>query len=91
MSSQEGFDPFARFAELEQLVSKIYFRFSHLFISRAELREFWWEMAHQESQHAAILLACKALIENYDDEQLDPTISESKARLDLFLKPGRQS
>lgn len=93
MSSSKQFDAFERFAELERLVSKIYFRFSHLFISRAELRDFWWEMAHQESQHASILLACKVLIENYDDEQLDPTISKSKAdelkaRLHSFLKRG---
>jgi hypothetical protein len=73
------FDPLERFAELERLVSKIYFRFSHLFISRPELRDFWWEMGHQEDQHAAILLACKALIQNYDDERLDPMISEEKA------------
>jgi hypothetical protein len=79
MSSETVFDPLERFAELERLVSKIYFRFSHLFISRPELRDFWWEMAHQEDQHASILLACKVLIQNYDDERLDPTISEDKA------------
>jgi hypothetical protein len=92
MNSSSNFDAFERFAALEQLVSKIYFRFSHLFISHPELRDFWWEMGQQESQHAAILLACKALIENYD-ENSDPTITESKAdelkaRLELFLKQG---
>jgi hypothetical protein len=93
MSSAEPFDPLARFAELERLVSKIYFRFSHLFISRPELRDFWWEMGHQEDQHACILLACKELIQNYDDERLDPSISADKAdelktRLLSFLSRG---
>jgi hypothetical protein len=93
MSSESLFDSLERFAELERLVSKIYFRFSHLFISRPELRDFWWEMAHQEDQHASILLACKALIQNYDDERLDPSISQAKAdelraRLSAFLGQG---
>jgi hypothetical protein len=78
--SKQQFDPLARFAELERLVSKIYFRFSHLFLEDRELRDFWWEMAREEEQHACILLACKALIENYDDESLDPSISREKAQ-----------
>lgn len=80
MSKQPQFDPLARFAELERLVSKIYFRFSHLFLDNPDLRDFWWEMAREEEQHACILFACKALIENYDDEALDPAISREKAR-----------
>ena len=56
MSQPEPFDPLLRFAEIERLVSKIYYRFSHLF-----------------------LFACKALIDNYDDERLDPEISRAKA------------
>ena len=80
MSKQPKFDPLARFAELERLVSKIYFRFSHLFLDNPELRDFWWEMAREEEQHACILMACKALIENYDDEALDPTVSREKAQ-----------
>jgi hypothetical protein len=80
MSKQPQFDPLARFAELERLVSKIYFRFSHLFLDNPDLRDFWWEMAREEEQHACILFACKALIENYDDEAIDPTISREKAR-----------
>jgi rubrerythrin len=75
----EKFDPLSGFAEIERLVAKIYFRFSHLFLDRSELRDFWWEMARQEEQHAAILLACKAFIENYDDERIDPSISREKA------------
>jgi rubrerythrin len=78
MSGKEPFDPLARFAEIERLVSKIYYRFSHLFFPQPELRDFWWEMAKEEEQHACILQACKAVIENYD-EKLDPTVSSAKA------------
>jgi len=73
------FDPFERFAELERLVAKIYFRFSHLFLAIPELRDFWWEMAKEEEQHACILQACGAVIENFDDEKLDPSINPAKA------------
>jgi hypothetical protein len=79
MSTLEPFDPLIRFGEIEGLVSKIYFRFSHLFFPRPELRDFWWEMAKEEEQHACILNACRALIENYEDEKLDPSISLHKA------------
>jgi hypothetical protein len=96
MSSPESFDPLERFAEIERLVSKIYFRFSHLFLGRPELRDFWWEMAREEEQHACILRACRAMIENYEDEALDPTISREKAqalslRLHSFLARGISS
>ena len=36
-------------------------------------------MAREEEQHACILNACRALIENYEDEKLDPSISLHKA------------
>jgi hypothetical protein len=96
MSAQEPFDPLSCFAGIERLVSKIYFRFSHLFLQHMELRDFWWEMAREEEQHACILLACKALIANFDDETLDPTISRGKAeelenRLMVFLVRGTPS
>jgi len=80
MTKPEPFDPLLSFAELERLVAKIYFRFSHLFLSEPELRDFWWEMAREEEQHACILQACRAVIENYKGEYLDPNISRSKAR-----------
>jgi hypothetical protein len=80
MSTQEPFDPLTRFAAIERLVAKIYYRFSHMFLNLPELRDFWWEMAREEEQHACILFACKALIENYDGEALDPTISREKAQ-----------
>jgi hypothetical protein len=96
MSTQEPFDPLLRFAEIERLVSKIYYRFSHLFLTESELRDFWWEMAKEEEQHACILQACRALIENYEDETLDPNISRDKAlelslRLNSFLAQGSAS
>ena len=61
------FDPLAGFAEIERLVSKIYFRFSHLFMHESSLRDFWWEMAVEEEQHGAILLACREMIRGYSD------------------------
>ena len=93
MSTSEPFDPLLRFAEIERLVAKIYFRFSHLFLARPELRDFWWEMAKEEEQHGCILQACRAVIENYEEERLDPDISRDKARelsarIESFLARG---
>ena len=79
MASEVRFDPLQRFADIERLVSKVYFRFSHLFLHHTELRDFWWEMAVEEEEHASILLACKQMIENYEDEAIDPTITQEKA------------
>jgi len=73
------FDPLEGFSEVERLVGKVYFRFSHLFMDQPELRDFWWEMARQEEQHALILLACKIVIQNYEDEELDSSISRETA------------
>lgn len=87
MSPQEPFDPLLGFAEIERLVSKIYFRFSHLFMAQPDLRDFWWEMAREEEQHACILAACRAVIVNYEDEAIDPEISRDKAgRLEQHLR-----
>lgn len=77
--SRVSFDAFERFAEIERLVSKVYFRFSHLFLHHRELRDFWWQMAVDEEQHACILLACKAIVENFRDESVDPAIPQEKA------------
>ncbi len=93
MSTGESFDPLLRFAEIERLVSKIYYRFSHLFFQRPELRDFWWEMAKEEEQHGCILNACRAVIDNYEDEKLDPSIGPAKAqeltqRLSDYLNRG---
>ena len=92
MMTDEPFDALLAFAEIERLVAKIYFRFSHLFLANAALRDFWWEMAREEEQHACILQACRAVIENYD-ERLDPTVGRDRADrlhewLNAFLSRG---
>ena len=96
MTTEEPFDPLRSFAAIERLVSKIYFRFSHLFLSQPELRDFWWEMAREEEQHACILQACRAVIENFAEPTLDPTINRDKAqqlslRLNSCLAQGTAS
>jgi hypothetical protein len=93
MTTPAPFDPLLRFAEIERLVAKIYYRFSHLFMVRPELRDFWWEMAREEEQHASILAACRELIVNYQDESIDPMITSDNAdklaeRLQSFLGRG---
>ena len=93
MTTPEPFDALLRFAEIERLVAKIYYRFSHLFLSRPELRDFWWEMAREEEQHASILAACREMIVNYQDEALDPLINRDLAdelagRLRAYLARG---
>ena len=92
MTTEEPFDALLTFAAIERLVSKIYFRFSHLFLANPALRDFWWEMAREEEQHACILQACRAVIENYD-ERLDPTVGRDRADrlhewLNAFLSRG---
>jgi hypothetical protein len=96
MTAKSPFDPLERFAEVERLVSKIYYRFSHLSLHNPDLRDFWWEMAKEEEQHACILSACRAVIENYEEEKLDPAITrekaeELKARLSSYLSRGTPS
>lgn len=65
-------------------------------MGRPELRDFWWEMARQEEQHGLILLACKIVIQNYEDEKVDPSISRENARrlkehIQGFLNSGTPS
>jgi len=93
MMAEEPFDPLVSFAAIERLVSRIYFRFSHLFLGQPELRDFWWEMAKEEEQHACILQACRAVIENLPDRSLDASITADKAqqlnlKLTSFLAQG---
>jgi len=93
MTTDNPFDPLTSFAAIERLVSKIYFRFSHLFLAQSELRDFWWEMAKEEEQHACILQACRAVIENFAESVLDPSINLEKAqqlnlRLNTLLAQG---
>jgi len=96
MMTEEPFDALLTFAEIERLVAKIYFRFSHMFLADPALRDFWWEMAREEEQHACILQACRAVIENYDEERLDPTVNRDRADrlqqwLQAFLAQGTAS
>ena len=96
MTTEEPFDPLRSFAAIERLVSKIYFRFSHLFLALPELRDFWWEMAREEEQHGCILQACREIIENFAEPTLDPMINRDKAqqlslRLNAFLAQGTAS
>lgn len=96
MDSKDSFNPLRRFAEIELLVSKVYFRFSHLFLHHPDLRDFWWQMAKEEEQHSSILLACEQMIENYPDEEVDPSINRQKAdhlkaQLKDYLSKGMPS
>src|SRR5262245_31939779 len=96
MTAATPFDPLLCFAEIERLVSKIYYRFSHLFLTQSELRDYWWEMAREEEQHANILTACRDVILNYEEESLDPMINRDKAdelagRLNAYLRRGTPS
>ena len=79
MSQPEPFDPLLRFAEIERPSFENLLPILPPLSRSAGTARFWWEMARDEEQHAAILLACKALIDNYDDESPDPEISRAKA------------
>ncbi|MBI2361500.1 MAG: hypothetical protein HYV04_21755 [Deltaproteobacteria bacterium] len=90
------FDPLIEFAEIERLVSKVYYRFSHLFLNHPELRDFWWQMALDEEGHASILLACKEMSAGYPEEPPDPLVSREKAaqlgaRIRAYLDRGTPS
>jgi hypothetical protein len=96
MVSESGFDPLERFAEIERLAAKVYFRFSHLFIHNVDLRDFWWHMGVDEEQHSSILLACKEIIKNLPNEGLDPSINRRNADrlkelLSAYLSKGTPS
>ncbi len=96
MGSEIPFEPLERFAGIERLAAKVYFRFSHLFLRHADLREFWWQMAMDEEQHASVLLACKTIIGNIPHEPMDPSINQQtaghfEAQLQSYLSKGTQS
>lgn len=96
MMTWSQFDPLEKFAEIERLVSKVYYRFSHLFLHHPELRDFWWQMALDEERHAAILLACRVLIGGPPEGALDPSISREKAeqlqaQISAYLGKGTPS
>lgn len=77
--AEPQFDALEKFAELERLVGKVYYRFSHLFLHHPELRDFWWQMALDEEHHSSMLLACKELMGCYPEGHLDPSITREKA------------
>lgn len=51
-------------AEIERLIGKVYFRFSHLFIDHPTLRDFWWKLALAKERHAYNLTVMCAVVEN---------------------------
>ena len=61
---QSSLDPLLTVAEIERLVAKIYFRFSHLFLQEVELRDFWWEMAIAKERCAGNLTVMNAVAKN---------------------------
>lgn len=88
-----GVDPLVRFAEIERLAGRVYFRFSHLFLHVPELRDFWWQMAVEEEQHASVLIAIRTVIESYREGAADLAIGQDKAdqleaRLLAYLGKG---
>jgi hypothetical protein len=64
MEKLKGHDSLTAFAEVERLTSKVYFRFSHLFLQHPSLRDFWWEMGMAKERHAAILMAITVASQN---------------------------
>jgi hypothetical protein len=64
MEKLKGHDSLMAFAEIERLTSKVYFRFSHLFLHHPSLRDFWWEMGMAKERQASILMAIKMASQN---------------------------
>ncbi|HEX9880712.1 MAG TPA: hypothetical protein VGB25_11000 [Candidatus Binatia bacterium] len=96
MDPHASLDALQRFAAIERLVAKVYFRFSHLFLGRPELRDFWWQMAMDEEQHACVLLACREVSGDEIEEVLPPKEVREKAdwfesQLNAYLSKGTRS
>ena len=64
MEKLKSHDSLQAFAEIERLTSKVYFRFSHLFLHHPSLRDFWWEIGMAKERQAAILTAIKVASQN---------------------------
>jgi len=60
----KAYELLTAFAEIERLIGKVYFRFSHLFIQHPTLRDYWWEMAVAKERHACNLTVLCAVVEN---------------------------
>ena len=96
MPPKSCFDTLNRFAEIERLVAKVYLRFSHLFLGRPELRDFWWQMGMDEEQHSSILLACREIAGDEVHEVLRQSDAKEKAdrlevQLSFYLSKGTRS
>ncbi len=92
MEKLKGQDSLQALAEIERLTSKVYFRFSHLFLHHPSLRDLWWEMAMEKERHACILTVMSAVVKN-DPDADDPSVSREKTdqlreRLTLYLRRG---
>jgi len=88
----KGHDSLMAFAEIERLTSKVYFRFSHLFLHHPMLRDFWWEMAMEKERRACNLTVMSAVVKN-DPDADDPGLSREKTdqlreRLTSYLRKG---
>ncbi len=64
MEKLKSHDSLQAFAEIERLIGKVYFRFSHLFFHHPRLRDFWWEMAQAKERQASILMAINLVSQN---------------------------
>jgi len=92
MEKLKGHDSLMAFAEIERLTSKVYFRFSHLFLHHPSLRDFWWEIGMAKERQAAILMAIKVASQNCS-ENSETGIGRDganwlKGQLKVYLSKG---
>ncbi|MDP2605369.1 MAG: hypothetical protein Q8S00_22735 [Deltaproteobacteria bacterium] len=92
MEKLKNHDSLQAFAEIERLTSKVYFRFSHLFLNHPSLRDFWWEMGMVKERQAAILMAIKVACQNCAGKSETGTGREGatclKGQLTAYLSKG---
>ncbi len=92
MEKLKKHDSLQAFAEIERLTSKVYFRFSHLFLNHPSLRDFWWEMGMVKERQAAILMAIKVACQNCAGKSETGTGREGatclKEQLTAYLSKG---
>ncbi|MBI2361422.1 MAG: hypothetical protein HYV04_21355 [Deltaproteobacteria bacterium] len=88
----KGRDSLLAFAEIERLIGKIYFRFSHLFFHHLTLRDFWWEVA-MEKERCAYNLRVMSTVAKNDPGPDYPSVTREKTdrlreSLTLYLQRG---
>jgi len=92
MEKLKSHDSLMAFAEIERLIAKIYFRFSHLFLHHPTLRDFWWEIGMAKERQAAILMAIKVARQNCAGNSETATGREGanwlKGQLTAYLSKG---